>query len=62
MLRSYTSNIHGIETLLRRLKHYDLVLHDSKNQTVEDLVEFLSLFESATMIVSASKSYSTINL
>ena len=56
MLHSYTSNIHGIATLLRRLKQYDLVLNDSENQTVEDLVEFLSLFESATTVLSASKS------
>jgi hypothetical protein len=62
MLRSDASNIHGIETLLRRLKQYDLLLNDSENQTVEDLVEFLSLFESTTTILSASKSYPTMNL
>ena len=62
MLRSYSSNISGIETLLRRLKQYDLLLSDGENQTVKDLVEFLSLFESTTTILSASKSYPTMNL
>ena len=62
MLRSYSLNISGVETLLRRLKQYDLLLNDGENQTVKDLVEFLSLFESTTTILSASKSYPTMNL
>ena len=62
MLRSYSSNICGVETLLRRLKQYDLLLNDGENQTVKDLVEFLSLFESTTTILSASKAYPTMNL
>jgi hypothetical protein len=62
MLRSYQSNISGIEIILRRLKQYDLLLDDVERQIVSDLVNFLSLFESATTILSASKSYSTMNL
>lgn len=62
MLRSYKSNLNAIEILLRRLKQYDLILNDVEVQMVTDLVDFLSLFESTTTILSASKSYSTMNL
>lgn len=62
MLRSYKSNLNGIETMLRRLKQYDLILTDVEIQMVAELVDFLSLFESTTTILSASKSYSTMNL
>lgn len=62
MIRSYAENISSIETILGRLKHYDLILSASENETVFDLIKFLSLFESATTILSASKSYSTIDL
>lgn len=62
MLRSYQSNINGIEIILRRLKQYDLLLDDVERQIVSDLVHFLSLFESSTTILSASKSYPTMNL
>lgn len=62
MLRSYKSNLNGIETMLRRLQQYDLILNDVEVQMVTDLVDFLSLFEPTTTILSASKSYSTMNL
>lgn len=62
MLRSYASNISGIEVLLRKLKHFDLILSEAENEIVNDLIEFLTLFESTTTILLASKSYPTINL
>ncbi|CAF4092727.1 unnamed protein product, partial [Rotaria sp. Silwood2] len=62
MLRSYIENISGIEVLLRRLKHFDLILSVAENRIIYDLVEFLGLLESATTILSASKSYTTMNL
>jgi hypothetical protein len=62
MLRSYASNVSGIEVLLRKLKHFDLILSAAENEIVNDLIEFLSLFESTTTILSASKSYTTSNL
>ena len=62
MLRSYASNISGIEILLRKLKHFDLILSDAENDIVNDLIEFLTLFESVTAILSAGKLYPTINL
>lgn len=62
MLRSYASNISGIEVLLRRMKHYDLILSTAENRIVNDLIEFLTLIESTTTILSASKSYPTICL
>lgn len=62
MLRSYASNVPGIEVLLRKLKHFDLILTDDENEIVNDLIQFLSLFESITTILSSSKSYPTINL
>ncbi|CAF5116558.1 unnamed protein product, partial [Rotaria sp. Silwood1] len=62
MLRSYINNISGIEIILHRLKHFDLILSAAENQMVYDLVEFLGLLESTTTILSASKSYTTMNL
>ncbi|CAF3381668.1 unnamed protein product [Rotaria socialis] len=62
MLRSYADNISSIEVILGRLKHFDLILSVNENQIVRDLIEFLSLFESTTTILSASKSYPTISL
>lgn len=62
MLRSYQSNLNGVETVLRQLKLFELILNDVEIQMVADLVAFLSLFESTTTILSASKSYSTMNL
>jgi len=62
MLRSYASNTAGIEILLRRLKHYDLVLSPDENQIVNDLIEFLTILESTVTILSASKSYPTMSL
>ncbi|CAF1526944.1 unnamed protein product [Rotaria magnacalcarata] len=62
MLRSYADNIAGIEVILGRLKHFDLILSVNENQIVRDLIDFLSLFESTTTILSASKSYPTISL
>ena len=62
MLRSYADNISGIEVILGRLKHFDLIWSVNENQIVRDLIEFLSLFESTTTILSASKSYPTICL
>ncbi|CAF4101875.1 unnamed protein product, partial [Rotaria sordida] len=62
MLRSYIDNVAGIEIILHRLKHFDLILSPAENQIVYDLVEFLGLLESATTILSASKSYTTMNL
>ncbi|CAF3498909.1 unnamed protein product, partial [Rotaria sp. Silwood2] len=62
MLRSYADNISGIEVILGRLKHFELILSVAENQIIRDLIEFLSLFESATTILSASKSYPTISL
>ena len=43
-------------------KYFDLILSVNENQIVRDLIEFLSLFESTTTILSASKSYPTIYL
>ena len=62
MLRSYVDNIHGIEIILSRLKSFELILSAAGNQIIQDLIAFLSLFESTTTILSASKSYPTINL
>ena len=62
MLRSYANNISGIEVILGRLKHFDLILSVAENQIIYDLIEFLSVFESTTTILSASKSYPTISL
>jgi hypothetical protein len=62
MLRSYASNTSGIEVILRRMKHYDLILSIAEIQIVNDLIEFLSLLESTTTILSASKSYPTMSL
>lgn len=62
MLRSYQSNISGIEIILRRLKLFDLILTPSENEIVRDLVDFLSAFKTTTTILSASKSYPTISL
>ena len=62
MLRSYASNTSEIEVLLRRLKQFDLILSPIKNQNVNDLIQFLSAFESTTTILSALKSYPTMNL
>jgi hypothetical protein len=62
MLRSYSLNIDGIETLMHRLTHYDLLLSDVENQVVTELVDFLSIFESTTTILSASKAYPSMNL
>ncbi|CAF3611898.1 unnamed protein product [Rotaria sp. Silwood1] len=62
MLRSYADNIPGIEVILGRLKHFDLILTVTENEIVRDLIQFLSLFESTTTILSASKSYPTISL
>ncbi|CAF4063525.1 unnamed protein product [Rotaria sordida] len=62
MLRSYADNIPGIEVILGRLKHFDLILTAAENEIVCDLIQFLSLFESTTTILSASKSYPTISL
>lgn len=62
MLRSYSPNVAGVEALLHRLKSYDLILSAAENQIVNDLIEFLSTIESTTTILSASKSYSTMNL
>lgn len=62
MLRSYERNISGIEIILRRLSKFDLILTPVENEMVHDMVEFLSSFETATTILSASKSYPTISL
>ncbi|CAF4858831.1 unnamed protein product, partial [Rotaria sp. Silwood1] len=62
MLRSYIDNVSGIEIILHRLKYFDLILSAAENQIIRDLVEFLSLLESTTTILSASKSYTTMNL
>ncbi|CAF1486934.1 unnamed protein product [Rotaria sordida] len=62
MLRSYADNIPGIEVIFGRLKHFDLILTTAENEIVRDLIQFLSLFESTTTILSASKSYPTISL
>ncbi|CAM4956370.1 unnamed protein product [Rotaria socialis] len=62
MLRSYIDNISGIEVLLQRLKYFDLILSATENQIIYDLVEFLGLLEAATTILSASKSYTTMDL
>lgn len=62
MLRSYANNIHGVEVILSRLKSFDLILSAAENQIIHDLIEFLSIFESTTTILSASKSYPTISL
>lgn len=51
MFRSYSSNISGIEILLQRLKCFDLILSPGENQMVNDLIEFLSTFESTTTIL-----------
>ncbi|CAF3046555.1 unnamed protein product [Rotaria socialis] len=62
MHRSYADNIHGVEAILSRLKCFDLILTKDENQFIQDLIEFLSMFESTTTILSASKSYPTISL
>lgn len=62
MLRSYSSNAAAIEILLRRMKHYDLILSVAEIRIVNEMIEFLSALESTTTILSASKSYSTMNL
>ena len=62
MLRSYALNINGIEAIMHRLNHYNLLLSDGENQMVHELVDFLSIFESTTTILSASKAYPTMNL
>ncbi|CAF5064209.1 unnamed protein product, partial [Rotaria sp. Silwood1] len=53
MLCSYADNIPGIEVILGRLKHFDLILTVTENEIVRDLIQFLSLFESTTTILSA---------
>ena len=62
MRRSYASNVSGIEIFSRKLKHFDLILSAAENEIVNDLIEFLSLLESTTTILSASQSYPTRNL
>ncbi|CAF1486575.1 unnamed protein product [Rotaria sordida] len=62
MLRSYADKIPGIEVILGRLKHFDLILTAAENEIVRDLIKFLPIFESTTTILSASKSYPTISL
>ena len=62
ILRSYTDNIRGIEIILGRLKSFELILSAAENQIIHDLIEFLSLFESTTTILSVSKPYPTISL
>ena len=62
MLRSYIDNVSGIEIILHRLKQLDLILSTAQNQIVYELVEFLGLLESTTAVLSASKSYTTMNL
>lgn len=62
MLRSYAFNINGIEAIMHRLNHYNLLLSDDENRMVHELVDFLSIFESTTTILSASKAYPTMNL
>ncbi|CAF5223470.1 unnamed protein product, partial [Rotaria magnacalcarata] len=62
MLRSYESNMPGIEIILRRLKLFDLILTPTENEIGRDLVDFLSAFETTRTILSASKSYPTISL
>ncbi|CAF3833892.1 unnamed protein product, partial [Rotaria sp. Silwood1] len=62
MLCSYADNIPGIEVILGRLKQFDLILTAAENEIVRDLIQFLSLCESTTTILSASKSYPTISL
>ena len=47
---------------MHRLKHYDLLLPDVENQVVTELVDFLSIFESTTTILSASKEYPSMDL
>ncbi|CAF1621955.1 unnamed protein product [Rotaria magnacalcarata] len=61
MLRSYESNIPGIEIILRRLKLFDLILTPTENEIVRDLVDILSSFETTTTILSAYKSYPTMS-
>ena len=59
---SYIDNIFGIKIKLHRLRHFDLILSATENQIVYDLIEFLSLLESTITILTASKSYTTMNL
>lgn len=40
MLRSYADNISGIEVILGRLKHFDLILSVAENQIIHDLMNF----------------------
>ena len=47
---------------MHRLKHYDLLLSDVENQVVAELVDFLSIFEFTTTILSASKAYPTMSI
>ncbi|CAF4254888.1 unnamed protein product, partial [Rotaria magnacalcarata] len=52
-LRSYESNMPGIEIILRRLKLFDLILTPTENEIGRDLVDFLSAFETTRTILSA---------
>ena len=62
MLRSYFDNMSGIEIILHRLKQLYLILFAAQNEIIYELVEFLGLLESTTAVLSASKSYTTMNL
>lgn len=62
MIRSYALNRSAIDVLLKRLNHFDLILSPVENEIVDELVSFLSAFESIVTILSASKSYPTFCL
>lgn len=61
MLRSCASKLFGIEVLLRQLKQFELMLSSAGNEMVNDSVQFLSVFESTTAILTASISYPTMS-
>lgn len=62
MLRSYLSNISGIEILVQRLTCFNLILSPVENRMVNDLIESLFTLESTTTILSALKSCPTMSL
>lgn len=62
MLRSFLPNIDAIETVLIRLNNADMLPSFDELELLKVFVIYLSAFESATKILSASKAYPTLCL
>ncbi|CAF2386215.1 unnamed protein product [Rotaria sp. Silwood2] len=61
-LRSFLPNIDGIETILIRMNSSDMLPSFDELELLKVFVIYLSAFESATKILSASKAYPTLCL